>query len=126
MALEQNRDDISYQFGRLLAVLEKVERDTYSKEETREPNAIRLQSIYCKRPMHTAYIIEAQLEQAYFPRLKPGARVFYKNLISEIMEHIAEYPETDWNKPLGDAYLVGKYLQRKELYTAREEKKEEN
>ena len=126
MALERNKDDISYQFGRLLAVLEKVERDTYDREETREPNAIRLQSVYCKRPMHTANIIEAQLERAYFPRLKPGTRGFYKGLIAEILEHITEKDEAEWNKPLGDTYLVGYYLQRKELYTAREEKKEEN
>ena len=126
MALERNRDDISYQFGRLLAVLEKVERDTYDKEETREPNAIRLQSAYCKRPMHTAKIIETQLERAYFPRLRPSARGFYKGLIAEIMERIAEHSNTEWNQPLGDTYLVGYYLQRKELYTSREEKKEEN
>ena len=126
MALERNRDDISYQFGRLLAVLEKVERDTYDKEETREPNAIRLQSVYCKRPMHTAKIIETQLERAYFPRLRPSACGFYKGLIAEIMERIAEHSNTEWNQPLGDTYLVGYYLQRKELYTSREEKKEEN
>ena len=125
MALEKDRKDISYQFGRLLAVLEKVERDTYDQDEGREPNAIRLQSVYCNRPMHTAKLIEAQLERAYFPRLKPNARGFYRNLIAEILERITEHPDTEWNKPLGDTYLVGYYLQRKDLYTAREQKKED-
>ena len=43
MALEPEKQDRSYQYGRLLAVLEKAERDTYSSDETREPNAIRMQ-----------------------------------------------------------------------------------
>ena len=50
MEFDPNKDDLSFQFGRLLAVMEKVERDTYDGDETREPNAIRLQSIYCQRP----------------------------------------------------------------------------
>ena len=41
MALEPGKQDRSYQFGRLLAVMEKVERDTYTDNENREPNAIR-------------------------------------------------------------------------------------
>ena len=58
MEFDPNKNDISFQFGRLLAVLEKVERDTYDSDETREPNAIRLQSIYCQRPLRTADMIE--------------------------------------------------------------------
>ena len=79
MTLEEKRADRSYQFGRLLAVLEKVERDTYREDETREPNAIRLQSRYFRRPLHTANLIERQLESAYFPRMKnPSARIWYR------------------------------------------------
>lgn len=115
MALEPERKDRSYQFGRLLAVMEKVERDTY-EDEVREPNAIRLQSVFCQRPMHTAGVLEKQLERAYFPRLKPGSRIWYKNLIGQIMELLSEYPD-DWNKPLEDSYLMGYYLQRSALYT---------
>ena len=53
MALEPEKKDRSYQFGRLLAVMEKAERDTYDSGEGREPNAIRLQSIFCQRPMRS-------------------------------------------------------------------------
>ena len=78
-------------------MLEKVERDTYDDSETREPNAIRLQSIYSQRPLHTADMIERQLERAYFPRLtKPAFRAYYKNLIGEIMEKIYAYPKEEW------------------------------
>ena len=117
MALEPEKKDRSYQFGRLLAVMEKAERDTYDSSEGREPNAIRLQSIFCQRPMSTADNLEKQLERAYFPRLKPGSRVWYKNLMGQIMGIISEFPQEDWNKPLDATYLMGYYLQRSALYT---------
>ena len=75
MALDSSKQDRSYQFGRLLAVMEKVERDTYTDNENREPNAIRQMSVFCRRPMYVAANLEKQLEQAYLPRLRPGSRV---------------------------------------------------
>jgi len=116
MALEPEKKDRSYQFGRLLAVMEKVERDTYDSD-TREPNAIRMQSVFCQRPMYAAGNLEKQLERAYFPRLKPGIRIWYKNLMGQIMDIISTFPQEDWNKPLEDSYLMGYYLQRSALYT---------
>lgn len=116
MALEPERKDRSYQFGRLLAVMEKVERDTYGSGESREPNAIRLQSMFCRRPMQTAANLEKQLERAYYPRLKPGSRNWYKNLSGQILEMISTFPEEEWNKPLDSTYLMGYYLQRTALY----------
>lgn len=117
MALEPERNDRSYQFGRLLAVMEKVERSTYGYEETREPNAIRMQSVFCQRPMYAAGILEKQLDRAYFPRLRPGSRIWYKNLMGQIMDVISSFPEEAWNKPLDDTYLMGYYLQRNAFYT---------
>ena len=119
MTLEPNKADRSYQFGRLLAVLEKVERDTYQNEEDREPNAIRQQSVFCQRPLYVANMIEQQLERAYFPRLKPNSRMFYKKLIGQIMEQISHFPEEQWNQPLRETYLMGYYLQRNDLYTSK-------
>lgn len=116
MALEPEKKDRSYQFGRLLAVMEKVERDTYDANESREPNAIRMQSVFCQRPMYAANSIEKQLEKAYYPRLKPGSRIWYKNLIGQIMEIISQFPGEE-NAPLDDSYLMGYYLQRSALYT---------
>lgn len=124
MELDKGRADRSYQYGRLLAVLEKVERDTYDKDESRDPNAIRLQSMFRRRPLHTFGIVNDQLERAYFPRLKPVSRSYYKHLISEIVEIIYACPESEWDKPLEDTYLMGYYLQRKDLYTAKTEKRE--
>ena len=119
MTLQPNKEDRSYQFGRLLAVLEKAERDTFRNDETREPNAIRQQSVFCQRPLYAANNIECQLERAYFPRLNPGSRMFYKKLIGEIMEQIGHFPEAQWNQPLRETYLIGYYLQRNALYTSK-------
>ena len=126
--MDPKKKDLSYQFGRLLAVLEKAERDTYEDKETREPNAIRQQAMFNRRPMYTAKMIESQLESAYFPRLSPGGRFFYKKLIGEIMEQIAQFPEEQWNRPLRETYLMGYYLQRNALYTSRhnQEMEEQN
>ena len=83
---------------------------------------IRLQAMFRRRPLHTFGIINDQLERAYFPRLKPVSRSYYKRLIGEIVEIIYARPESEWDNPLEDTYLMGYYLQRKDLYTAKTEK----
>lgn len=125
MALEPEKKDRSYQFGRLLAVLEKAERDAFDSDEKREPNAMRMQAVFVKRPMYAAKIIIEQLKNAYYPRLNPGARSYYDKLIGEIMLVLSECPDGERDKPLGETYLMGYYLQKNALYTKRESKEEE-
>lgn len=117
MALEPEKKNRSYQFGRLLAVLEKAERDAFDSDEKREPNAMRMQTLFVKRPMYAAKLIIEQLKNAYYPRLKPGARNYYDKLIGEIMLVISGCPEGETGKPLGEEYLMGYYLQKNALYT---------
>lgn len=124
MALEPNKKDISYQYGRLLAVLEKIERDTYSEEETREPNAMRLQTVFAQRPQAASRIIWEQVKKAYLPRLKPAIRTYYERILTEIVEKISEFSDVEQTRPLGDTYLLGYYLQRSDLYTSKKEKTE--
>ncbi len=121
MALEPEKKNRSYQFGRLLAVLEKAERDAFDSDddsdEKREPNAMRMQMLFVKRPMYAAKLIIEQLKNAYYPRLKPGTRNRYDKLIGEIMLVISGCPEGETGKPLGEEYLMGYYLQKNALYT---------
>jgi CRISPR-associated protein Csd1 len=126
MSLEKDHRDRSYQFGRLLAVMDKAERDTYDRDEKRETNASKMQSVFCQHPLHVAKNIEAQLERAYFPRLSSGKRAYYKQLIGEIFEKISQCPENEWNRPLGDLYLIGYYLQRNELYKSKDNMVKDN
>ena len=118
MSLEPEKKDISYQYGRLLAVFEKIERDTYDKDEQREPNAIRMQSVFAKRPRYASRILWEQLKKAYYPHLKPWNRVKYDRLIGEIIEQISDLPQAEHEEALKDTYLFGYYLQKKTLYTS--------
>lgn len=114
MALDYESTDRSYLFGRLLAVLEKAERSGFTEGETRETNAIRLQSVYVNHPMNTWRILEEKLNP-YFQRMNPGSRKYYKDLISEITEKIVASQADMLNRPLEEQYLIGYYLQRAEL-----------
>ena len=130
MALEPERKDRSYQWGRMLAVMEKIELDTYDSSETRETNAIRMQSIFVQRPGYAARVIMDQLKSAYYPRLPKGARIYYDRMIGEIMEQLSSYPPEIYNKPLTEMYLPGYYLQKNAFYTKKstmetEEEKDE-
>lgn len=111
MALDYENTDRSYLFGRLLAVLEKAERSAFTNGETREPNAIRLQSAYVNHPMSTWQTLEIALNP-YFQRLNPGSRKYYKDIISEITQKIAVSNTDMLNRPLEEMYLIGYYLQR--------------
>ncbi len=124
MKLDIKNEDRSYLFGRLLAVLERVERITYERRENREPNAIRLQSVYKNHPMQTWMTLEEAL-RPYFQKLKPGSRDYYKNLISEIIKQFREEDQAVMNQGLKETYLLGYYLQRDELYAKNKEQKEE-
>lgn len=123
MTLNLENKDRSYLFGRLLAVLEKAERSTFARDEDREPNAIRLQSAYVNHPLSTWQILENQLNP-YFQRMRAGSRTFYKNIISEITEKLAEQDEEQLNRSLSEMYLIGYYLQR--AYLNRKETPAEN
>ncbi len=133
MELEKLKLDRSYQFGRLLAIYEKMETDTYrnkddqGESDKRLSNAIRLQSVYCKQPLHYADILEQQINRAYLGRLSKGSQIYYKTQISQIMEQIfaSATSQEELNKPLEPTYLLGYYLQRQEFFKSHKKDKVE-
>jgi CRISPR-associated protein Cas8c/Csd1, subtype I-C/DVULG len=120
LALDLENRDRSYLFGRLLAVLEHAERSTYTKGESRETNAIRMQSVFTQRPMYAWKILEDKL-QPYLQRMNPHLRSYFKDMIGEITKQLPDEP-TILNKPLEPTYLMGYYLQRDAMF----QKKEKN
>lgn len=120
MKLDFQNQDRSYLFGRLLAVFEYAERITYDRGETRDPNAIRLQSAYVNHPMQTWKILEGLLEP-YFRKLKPGSREYYRRMVSDIVTLFREEDAEKMNQELRETYLLGYYLQRAELNKKKEE-----
>ena len=124
MKLDLENHDRSYLFGRLLAVCEKVERITYDRGESREPNAIRLQSAFVNHPMQSWKVLDGLLIP-YFQKLRPGSREYYKGLIADIVTSFQDEDAVALNQELKETYLLGYYLQRAELNKKKEEKEEE-
>ena len=100
-----------------------MEKDTYQTGEGRETNAIRMQSVFVKRPLYATRVIYEQINRAYAPRLSEGRRNYYEKLIGDIMAVISETSDSDKDKALADTYILGYCLQKNDLYTSR--KKEE-
>ncbi|MCD7782332.1 MAG: type I-C CRISPR-associated protein Cas8c/Csd1 [Firmicutes bacterium] len=121
MQLDTAKNDRSYLFGRLLAVMEYTERCTYDSGETREPNAVRMHSVFCERPLHTAAILKERLVP-YMQKLYPAKRQEMEDLISDIFAAFREEDDAVMNRHLDDTYLLGYYLQRKELYKSKKDK----
>ncbi|MDO5147398.1 MAG: type I-C CRISPR-associated protein Cas8c/Csd1 [Eubacteriales bacterium] len=130
MGLDVNNGDISYLFGRLLAVLEKVEEDTYrkakretsekeedNKEEKRETNAMRYQAAFVQRPLTTWGVLEKKLEPYYkkIKMVRPKSYDYYRGIVCDIAEKLP-VDKRICNKKLEEQYLIGYYHQRKELY----------
>lgn len=121
MAWELDRRDRSFQYGRLLAVMERGEADFYSKtQEARQANAIKFMSEYRQRPWFVFERINRQLHQAYLNRIDPWQANRYERLVAEIVEILGDFPEEELNKPLEDTYLMGYELQRNAFFTKKE------
>jgi CRISPR-associated protein Csd1 len=126
MSWKLDKRDRSFQFGRLLAAMERLEEDYYfSKEEKRQTNAIKSLNVFRLRPFHTYERVNRHLEMAYVPRVKEWQRARYERCRQEIMGIIRELPEEDLNKPLEDVYLMGYECQRMEFFKKHEQNTEE-
>ena len=110
MALDKNCSDRSYLFGRLLAIADAVENSTYTGEDRRETNALRMQKAFALRPMATWRLLEEKLEP-YYKQLSPGLRQYYRNLTQEIVGKLSA-ADSNLNQKLDDIYLLGYYHQR--------------
>lgn len=113
MALDKDCCDRSYLFGRLLAVADALESSTYTDEEKRETNAMRMQKIFTLRPMATWRTLSEKL-RPYSKRLaqsKPRLYRYYQNLIDEILNRFSP-SDSMLNQPLDDVYLLGFSHQR--------------
>ena len=110
MALDKNCSDRSYLFGRLLAIADAIENSTYTDENRRETNAMRMQKAFALRPMSTWRILEEKLEP-YYKQLKPGLRQHYRKLTQEVVDNLP-VSDGNLNQKLEDIYLLGYYHQR--------------
>ena len=122
MDWELDKKDRSFQYGRLLAVMERAEEDYYLKSgEDRQTSAIKFMSEYRRHP-HTVYErINRHLQSAYLPRIDSWQKQRYHQLVGQIIEIIKEFPENELDKPLSSLYLMGYDLQRNAFFKKKEE-----
>lgn len=122
MELDKNKTSRSYLFGRLLAIAELIELRTYNSDTIRTTNATKLQSAFVNHPLHTWKLIEDKLNP-YYKQSGPVKEAYYKKLISEIFFLFKTDDKDKLNLPLSEEYLIGYYLQRKEMNTKSKEEK---
>lgn len=123
LTLDTSNRNRSYLYGRLLAITEKVERDTYDREEKREPKAIRMQAVFVERPAYAFGIIHKDLAP-YLNRQPSRLRGYYRKLIGEVID-LFEPGDFARNQRLEDVYLEGYYNQRTALYQSKNKNNEE-
>lgn len=127
MAWALDKRDRSFQYGRLLAAMERVEEDYYYNkkkgngkedgQENRQTNAIKYMSEFRRRPFSVYERVNRHLQLAYLGRVEPWQAVRYKRLVGEIIGILREFPEEELNRPLEDIYLMGYELQRNAFFT---------
>ena len=122
MAMDRENTNRSYLFGRLLAIAEKVERDTYDAGEERETNALRMQTVFSRRPLYAWRILEERLSP-YYRRLRPKHRQYYKRMVGEIVSALEDCGQP-LDRPLEDVYLLGYYSQSQALYQKNSQKQD--
>lgn len=126
MAWELDKKDRSFQYGRLLAAMDRAEADYYYKtQEKRQTNAIKYMSEFRQRPFYVFERVNRHLHQAYLNRVEPWQAERYERLVGEIFNILSQFPEEDLNKPLEDLYLMGYELQRNAFFIRNEANEEQ-
>lgn len=125
MSWTLDKKDRSFQYGRLLAVMERAEEDYYYKSgESRQTNAIKFMSEFRRRPYFVFERLNRHLNQAYLNRIDAWQCSRYNRLVGEIFEILREFPEQELNQPLTDLYLMGYELQRNEFFRKQKDEEE--
>lgn len=133
MALDENCKDRSYLFGRLLAVAEKAELDTYSEDDKkgRVPNARRFWERFSHSPYSTWQVIRERL----IPYLnKLGNNNRYDKLMTEICDKFTNFQDPDntsetqfdSDEKLSPLYLLGYSHQRSAFYSPKNSNDKDN
>lgn len=121
MSLNKESDNKAYLFGRLFAVLEKLQRD--SNEGIKATIAEKYLSSACSTPA-MIFPMLLNLSNHHLGKFKEeGKRIYYKQLIGEILEKLEvseePFPKNIMSEEQGIFYL-GYYQQNNENYRKRD------
>ena len=110
LALEENRTDRDYLYGRLLGAADKLEEYVnYKEDNDRITNAVRYQNAFSQHPFKTWKIIEESLNP-YIQKLR-GKRNFSLDEIEKI-KSLFQPGDFEKDEPLNGSYLLGYSLER--------------
>jgi CRISPR-associated protein Csd1 len=127
MALERDRTNRNYLYGRLLAVADHLEsRALFVAGEKRESNAARFMQRFADRPFSTWRTIELSLVPSQ-QRLKansPGLLALYDKEFKEIMGLFTSDEFTKDEKLTGE-FLLAYHTQRTALWTKQPKESDE-
>ena len=127
VALDKEKTERSYLFGRLLAAADQMERATFKEEErgSRTTNAMRYMNRFASRPSSTWQDLQMKLLPYQQKREKYGGKE--RRLIDEILHTFAD-DDFCSDAPLGVEFLLGlscqRYVIEKEIEENRQKKKE--
>lgn len=127
MTLDKDCNDRSYLFGRLAAIADKVEYDTFDKSEERITNAKRFMSALISSPFKTwGYLYERILP--YMEKVAKNNYGFYVNYEKEFQKIVSLFKDDDFKKnaALDAMFFMGFYAQKQELFKEKENKEKNN
>ncbi len=114
--LDHSLTDRSYLYGRLLAIADKLERDAVKEKPDYKTNAIRMMSAYVNNPAKVWRELHSKL-LPYLKRLgaSGSSADYYQKLIGTVESTFIPTERSD-DSPLGELFLVGLALERRELW----------
>lgn len=130
VGLDHECDNRSYLYGRLLAVADELEYETYDVEEktkaknARVTNARRYMNAFSKKPYETWQIIEERV-QPYREKLGGKRRAYYDKTLNDIQTLFKTTGEFEEKKKLEGLYLLGFHCQSYEIRKSLKKKEEE-
>lgn len=124
MSLDENNNDRSYLFGRLLAYARKVEEMAlyYGGASPRFTNAEQMEMMFSRKPMTTYEILFKKLNP-YFRRLK-SKTTYYEKEMQGLVDRL--YAAGFDDRPLTPLYLVGYSSQMMKFWEKKDSKTNEN
>ena len=126
MGLDRNCTDRSYLYGRLAAVADKMEADTFERGEVRQTNAKRYMSAMLSAPFKTwAYLEERVLP--YTAKIIKQSPQYYMRYEKELGEIHALFNMEDYasNDGLDAKFFMGFYCQKQDFYKKANKETEE-
>ena len=115
LALEEDRKDRDYLYGRLLAVAQQLENAALQKMNAdRETNAVRYMQRFAMFPAETWRILYEKKLPAYRRHLEPGLTAWFEQKIQDITS-LFKTEDFISNKPLTGEYLLGYQCQLKDF-----------